>query len=474
MRNVFILFTLLLSAVSVIAQEPRGKEFIATVEAEDVEAPTLYQEIVTPITIRPEETPLQPDEKRVIVHARPVWRVDDAGALAPISTEVSTGIETLKQVWKADGNTVRFRVTEDGLCVYKAGQHVLRARPMKMQAEATDGSALADADQAKPTATTAQTDRIMQRGSFSDVRFEHIVEPGSIKEIAWLDAQPAGIATARWFVLAYRWDSDTLTPAIVNGDVLWQVDGKTVLRWPAPVVTDAKGKVLRANYRIKVANPNVIAVLVNATDLRAATYPVGIDPTTTTATGDNLANRSVRSSSGTLQYKAGYLKLTMPTMSGNTVTDCTVDLWSLENDGPMNNIDLYARATSGTGAWDETSTYSTMDALSMGTAISTGNSTSSGTGTKTFNIFGDSAKGVSKFYTDNPTGGSMTICLKWSAWSGTLNTVQTLISIGDADLLTRYARFANRLDATHYPTVTITYTSGGGATAFPLFLISEE
>lgn len=453
----------LLLCLPALAQEPRGRENLPTVQPEDVEAPALFAEVVTPITIRPGETPLQPDEKRVIVHARPVWRVDDAGALAPISTAVDSGIETLKQVWRADANTVRFRVTEDGLCVYKAGHHVLRVKPIKSQAEATDGSTLANADQIKPTDTTTQTDRIVQRGSFSDIRFEHIVEPGSIKEIAWLDAAPAGIATARWYVLAYRWDSDTLTPTIVNGDVLWKTaDEKAIFRWPAPVVTDATGKDLRANYRMRVAFPNIIAVLVNATDLRVATYPVALDPTTTTGSGGGLANRSIRTSNTLKKYKKAFLKITLPDMTGNTVTAATADFYRTDSDAAVSSISTYARAVADTGAWDETSTYTTLDALSLGTAISTGQTIATGISTKTFDLFGDSTKGISKFYTDYPSGGNCTIAFEWTAWSGTLTTVITTLALAE-EVNSPFCVFATRADGTNYPRVTITYTTAGGS-----------
>jgi len=451
----------LLICFPALAQEPRGREDLPTVAADDVDNPALYQEVVTPITVRQGEAPIAPDAKRVVIHARPVWRVADDGALAPVSTAVEAGIENLKAVWRADANTVRFRVTEDGVCIYRAGPHVLRTRPMRIQGEATDGSALAGADQAKPSETTVQTDRVVQIGSFSGVRFEHIVEPGAVKEIAWLDSAPEGIATARWFVLAYRWDSDTLTPSIEAGEVLWgAAEGKTVLRWPAPVVTDATGKEIRAQYRIRAATPNVIGLLVNAADLRAASYPVGIDPTTTTVTGDNLANRSIRTAVATSQYKAMYYKLTMPTMSGNVVTDCTVHFNSTINNGPLGNIDIYARATADTGAWDDATGYAAMDALAMGTAVSTGNTLSSGTGVKTLNVFGDSAKGASKFYADNPTGGSMTICLKWSVWSGSLISATTVLNLGDGDTEANYASFSTRASALSFPYVTITYTAG--------------
>jgi hypothetical protein len=451
----------LLICFPALAQEPRGREDLPTVAADDVDNPALYQKVVTPITVRQGEAPIAPDAKRVVIHARPVWRVADDGALAPVSTAVESGIENLKAVWRADANTVRFRVTEDGVCIYRAGQHVLRVRPARVQSEATDGSDLATADQVKPTDTTAQADRVVQAGSFSGVRFEHIVEPGAVKEIAWLDSMPTSIETARWFVLAYSWTSATLTPGVEGEEVLWKTaEGKTVLRWPAPIVTDATGKELRAQYRIRPANPDRIVVLVNAGDLRAATYPVGIDPTTTTVTGDNLANRSIRTDIASSQFKAMYYKLTMPTMSGNVVTDVTVDFNAVINSGPMNNLDIYARATADTGAWDDTTGYAALDALTMGTAVSTGNTLAAGTGWKTLNVFGDSTKGASKFYTDNPGGGSMTICLKWSAWSGSIISAVTLLSIGDGDLETRYADFSTRASGASFPRVTVTYTAG--------------
>ena len=462
MRYFSTTILLLLYCLPALAQEPRGKEFLPTVQAEDVESPALFAEVVTPITVRPEETPLQPDEKRVIVHARPVWQVSDSGALAPISTAVDSGIETLKQVWKADGNTVRFRVNEDGLCVYKAGQHVLRARPIKSQAEATDGSTLADADQVKPTETTAQTDRVVQIGSFSSVRFEHVVEPGAIKEIAWLDSPPTGIATARWYVLAYRWDSDALTPTIVNGDVIWKTKaGKAIFRWPAPVVTDATGKELRANYRIRAANPNVIAVLVNATDLRAATYPVALDPTTTTGSGASTAGRSRVStiiSGADRRYQDHFFLITLPDMTGNTITAAQLQVYGGGSSSVATNVYAFKTATS----WNGSSNLTTMNSVAgdRGTALVSSYTSWSSSTWHYFDILGDSGKGVVKIYNANINPGACTFSLAWTT-SVTLNTTLAGPRIGDQDAGTT-VEFAAYNDVTNYPRVAITYTSGGG------------
>lgn len=470
----FSTILLLLYCLPLLAQEPRGREWLPQVQADDVSNLALTTEVVTPITVRPGEAPMKPTEQRLILHSRPVWQAGDDGQLAPVSTAVEGGIESLKAVWRADANTVRFRVTEDGVCIYRAGQHVLRVRPMKMQAEATDGSALADADQVKPTATTAQSDRVVQVGSFSGVRFEHIVEPGSIKEIAWLDAAPAGIATARWFVVGYRWDSATLTPSITSGAVRWKTsDGKTVLVWPAPVVTDATGKELRANYRIRVATPNVIGLLVNATDLRAATYPVGIDPTTTTALGDSLMGRSSRRGTPDLLYRGAYLKFTMPTMSGNTVTNASLAIVASVHAGPLGNIDVYARAVADTGAYNSSSTNTTLDALALGTAVSTGNTFAAGTGSKTVNLFGDSSKGVSKFYADYPGGGELCVAMLWTGFTGSTNGGNASLKLGDEDILTPFIEFVAYNHATNYPRITITYTAGGGSSAGSFFFGSN-
>lgn len=453
----------LLICLPALSQEPRGREFLPQVQPDDLDATALYTEVVTPITVRRGEAPMKPDEQRIVVHARPVWRLDDDGKLAPISTAIESGIEALKSVWRNDGNTVRFRVTEDGVCIYRAGSHELRVRPAKVQAEATDATSLAEAEQVKPTDNSAESDRVIQIGSFAGVRFEHIVEPGAVKEIAWLDTMPAGVATARFYILAYQWQSDTLSPAIVGGEVLWKSkDGDTILRWPAPVVTDAKGKELRASYRTRVALPNIVGIQVNATDLRAATYPVAIDPTTTTALGDSLAGRSIRTSS-TLKYKSMFVKINLPDMTGNTVTDAEWQLVATDVVNMTSNVNVYARATAETGAWDTSSTYTTLDALSLGTAVASSASISSGAGTKTINIFGDATKGVSKFYADHPTGGAITLALSWTGYSGTLNSANASMKIGDGDVSDPYAAFAFYNNATNYPRITITYTTSGGS-----------
>lgn len=455
---------LLLIYCAMAAAEPRGREFLPTVAPDDVDNPALYQEVVTPITVNPGDAPLQPNERRIIAHARPVWRVGDDGALAPIETDVEPAVETLKAVWRNDTNTVRFRVTEDGVCVYRSAGNVLRVRPTKSGTEATDGSVIANADQAKPTDTTAGQTSIIQRGSFADVRFEHVVEPGSIKETAWLDVAPPGITTARWYALVYRWDSDTLTPSIVSGDILWKTAaGKTLLRWPAPVVTDATGKELRASYRMRVAAPNLITLLVNATDLRGATYPVAVDPTTTTGSGSATASGSRCSNTivSTLrEYESTYMLITLPDMTGNTVTAAELQIWVVDTDSGTMNASIYACKNATT--WNNSSTISTINSVrtGMGTVVLTNQNFTSSSAWKNLNVLGGSTNGVAKIYTDNANPGACTFSVAWPSSGRTMTTKLGTAKVGDFDA-GPYTQIAQYNDATHYPRVAITYTSGG-------------
>ncbi len=438
--------------------QPRGSELLGEVSAADLDSPALRMEIVTPETVRQGEEPLGAGERRAVVHSRPVWHVGDDGRLAAIEARVEAAVEGQRSVWRADGNTVRFRVTDEGACVYRAAGHVLRVRPAKETTEATGGGTLREAAQVAPSGTELDGARVVQRGSFAAIRFEHIVEPGQVKEIAWIESAPAGLASARWWLLLYRYDSETLTPVLSGGEVLWQANGVTVLRWPAPVVTDGAGVAIPAQYRLRAAS-NLVGVILSAPTLAAATYPVALDPTTTTASGAGLANRSIRTSNTLRKWKKAFLKITLPSMAGNVVTAATVDLVRSDTEEDVANINFYARAVADTGAWSEASTHGTLDGLSLGTAVLTGQTITTGTGTKTYNIFGDSSKGVSKFYTDYPSGGDITVALEWTAWSGTLNTVATLLALAE-EIDSPYCTFSPRTHGTFYPRVNITYTAG--------------
>lgn len=180
--------------------------------------------------------------------------------------------------------------------------------------------------------------------------------------------------------------------------------------------------------------------------------------TTTTGVSDALAGRAIRKSSGLL-YKAIFLKITLPDLSGDVVSAAELQLNATYNAGPMNNINVHALSVSDSGAWDNSSTVGTLDALTLGTAVQTGLTLSSGTGTKTFDILGDATKGIQKFYADNPTGGDCTICLQWSAFSGTANGALATLSIGDDDVGSPEATFSTYNDATYYARVQLTHAA---------------
>lgn len=434
----------------------RGIEFVSKPHAEDVASAALTFEHIEPQTILPGERALSPGLRRVIAHGRPVWYVTDGGLLAPVSARLN-GLE-------AEANTVRFRMTETGAAIYRVGQHTLRARPQRVQAEATDGTATRDVEYTAPAVTEATEAAIIQRGSVADLRVEHRVSPGEIKEIVWLDAAPAGIESARWWVMTYHWESETLTPTLVGGAILWRdAAQRVILRWPAPLVTDALGRELRANYRIVARLPNVVALIVNATDLRAAVYPVAVDPTTTTGSSANTASRARVSaiiSATNREYESCYTLITLPDMTGNTVTAAELQLRAGAVESAL-SCDIYG-CKNGT-TWDATSNLTTMNSVrsGMGTVLQSAFTGWSANAWNYFDVLGDSTKGVAKIYTDNANPGACTFSVRWPASGRTMNTTLINMRVGDQDIPNE-VNMANHQDATNYPRVEIDYTTGGG------------
>jgi len=440
----------------------RGREHLGRVAPEDLGDLRLSLEVITPETLLPGEEPLAPDQRRVTVHSRPIWHVGEDGELHPIVTDVSESTELGGRIWRSETNTLKFKVNEEGRCTYKVGQHILRAKPLKLNVEATDGTTSGDVDQVVPSDTLADKDRVVQRGSFSGVRFEHIVEQGMVKEIAWLDSMPSGLTGARWYALSYRWDSDTLTPTIKSGDVVWKTaKGKVVLTWPAPIVEDANGRELRANYRIRAAQPNVVTVLVNAADLRGAAYPVALDPSSTTASGAAKASGSRCSNTivSTLrEYADTFMLITLPDMTGNTVTAARLEVWVIDWDSGTLNASIYACKNATT--WDNSSNITTMNSVrtNMGTVVLTNQNSWTVSAWRNLDVFGDSSKGVSKIYTDNINPGDCTFSIRWPSSARTITTKLGTAKVGDFDA-GPYLQVAQYNDATHYPRVTITYST---------------
>lgn len=429
----------------------RGKQHIGTIDPAALDDPRLYTEVVTPDSLLSGEKPLKANERRMIVHSKPVWYVDDQGNAAEISTLLEEVTEDGAPVWKADANTLQFRVRDDGVCVYRAVGHRLRVRPSRIHLEDSDNVESGAIDQIKPTLTAKQGSRVIQHGSFPGVRIEHEVVGGTIKEIAWLDTKPKGLGGKRFVALIYQYESQTLAPVNIDGDIHWQASGTTVMRWPAPVVTDANGKTLRAQYRLR---DGFVGLLVMAADLRKASYPVAIDPTTTTGSSDATATRSTRSSgsSGSANYKQMFNKIVMPDLTGYYAVDAEFHVYCNVSGGAV-DVDVYAAAT---GAWDTSSSYSTLEALATGTAIDTGVTVAAGVGWKYIDIFGSGLKGVNKFYDDDITGGDLTVALDWADWASTLGAESTTGRIGDSGGIQEYGIYN---DATYYPRIEVTYSS---------------
>lgn len=458
MRWIALVLALALGAYG--QEGPRGSEFLGRVDTSALDDGRLRQEIVTPTTVRKGEKPLKANERRVIVHPVPVWHVGDDGALAPVSTTIEAARESLKDTWRADANTVKFRVNEDGLASYRAGGHVLRVRPARARAEATGGGTVTDAVQAKPTLTTAEGSRVVQVGQFADVRFEHIVEPGRVKEIAWIDKRPEGLETARNWLLLWQYQSETLTPVIQGGEVLWQAGGETILRWPVPYVEDGAGRELQGQYRLRAAQ-GLVGVALLSSELLTATYPVALDPTTTTGLSDVTASRSIRSPTigGTpdRDVESWYALTTLPDMTGNTVTAAEWQVYATGYVGPL-TVNWYAAKH--TTSWNGSSNITTMNAVrtEVGSSVGTSSSWTSGAW-HYLDVLGDGTKGVSKIYADNPNPGACTFSLRWTDFYRTRDSVTTFPSIGSIYDGT-YLDLSGITDASWYPRVVITYSSG--------------
>ena len=179
----------------------------------------------------------------------------------------------------------------------------------------------------------------------------------------------------------------------------------------------------------------------------------------TTIQSECTANKSIKINSLSI-YKKMFIKFTLPDLTGYTVSNATLDLVCSYNSNSLTGINIYAGST---GAWDESSTASTLDALSLGTAAVSSYSFSSGGGSKSVDITGDVSSGILKFYADNPSGGSITVCLYWTGYSSSAPDIAgTNLRLGDNDSEDPEITFSSRESATNYPRISLTYSSGGG------------
>lgn len=312
---------------------------------------------------------LTPTGGTITVHSAPIRYRDNKGKLRPIVTALERANE--------DGQTVLRNVTNDvavrfypngGVSLNKRGKW-LAYKPINI---GFDGSRLTLAQDRDNKA--ARIDAVQRRAHAVKiggvlpfgVELDHEVVPGGVKETAIL---PEGFAVhipakATAMVIRYRYEvPEGMRVAMVGGSLVCLDSGSDeVYRFDPSPVTDAAGNRTLTSFDVR---DQTFDVRVSADFLRTATYPVLVDPTTST---QSFPAYAYTTQSG--EHGADFLKVNLPSINGD-VTACTLELTKVNAAGdPGDGITLAAYTTADV-SWTEASNATTLNGL---TVASTGGS----------------------------------------------------------------------------------------------------
>lgn len=171
-------------------------------------------------------------------------------------------------------------------------------------------------------------------------------------------------------------------------------------------------------------------------------------------------------------WKAAYVRFQLPDLSGYDIEEAYVTGICQNDVGSGSGFESYY--FDDCGAWSEASDAATLAALTFNAAISTDIGLRADIPAnigKQLDILGTSAKGLTKFYDDNPTGGQATLkVVCYESDTGTRDMLDDAFNLGDTlgSSGGEGTQFWTRASGTAYPRVTIKYTdpnwsgTGGG------------
>lgn len=168
-------------------------------------------------------------------------------------------------------------------------------------------------------------------------------------------------------------------------------------------------------------------------------------------------------------YGDAFVRFTIPNIAAQTIHSAVVKLKTAGVAGPPNSeFSVYADVT---GSWTESSDYSVMEALSFNSALLTGQNALVDETWYSYDILGDSGKGVAKAAAETAEGSDvvLTVRLEWTnPYAGALNIddENNGIYVGRDYVSSSYRlMFHDRWDP-DVPYVEIDYT---GCSSLPMF-----
>lgn len=360
---------------------------------------------------------------------KPVNYLNAEGVLTPISTESQATTYDGKTAYTSDTNVLQTKVNLDGKVRMALDHYEVVMWPKYLS---TDN--LAEANRVLGSRLTdiskfdARTIKVTD--CFPGMDAYYRLQAGALKEVIRARAiVKSRIPVAANYVLI-AWDyTSSLTPQAINGNtsIAWlDNDGNRILETAPIVMKDANGERTTGQY---VVRQGFVIMALPAAWMRAATYPVDIDPTITTFTDIS----SLRS--GLHNYYKMFVKFTLPTFDITpTFSAATFKVYcnDASDESTGTTVSTYCFDDE-TNLWSTGSNATTMNAVatSKGTATDSGDTIDYFSTWYTLNIVGDAAKGLTKVYADDSGApGSCTVLVEYNSGTGATTTTSSL-ELGD-------------------------------------------
>lgn len=301
--------------------------------------------------------------------------------------------------------------------------------------------------------------------SFLGVPARYDASDGAVAKLLTLDSAFLGAIPKTAKTVQFVWAAETAgLPRIASAlqGVILGIDGTPMrLRLEPIEARDAAWAYCpgRTEYR----NGYVIGS-VDAVWLRNAQAPVTIDPTVNSdvPTADLSGGVVMTMPPYTFAPQKLFEKITLPSVAGGTVTQGLIYNKTSEK---LANVSVDAFVTQEV-AWTEASNAATMDALTLGTLLST-TSVNADETWFSWNVTGDATKGIIKAYADNAT--AVTIILRSAV--GTVAVISNVNALGGSFGAPAQVTFYDRTGGANAPYLAVTYTAADTRTPKPAFAI---
>jgi len=344
-------------------------------------------------------------------HVRPVHYVDSRGELHRIVVDLERDGNVLRE----DRNVVQFEANSaTKRCQYSVGRNWIRLTLHGRGGEDGVGASVGHIPASVPVQLKSAHNKARWSGALgTGVSIDYQVLPGRVKEIITIGERPE-LGTSEAYLISWRWAASGLTPTLEDGAVVWRTAGKdAAMRMPKPVSWDAEQAPLTAFYRV---DATTLAIVLDATELAAAAYPVTVDPTVDSSDASESASTFEDAfdvdDDG---YHQAFILIPLPDLTGFTSIDAAY-LKVYSASGGDEDCDVHCDALSaGSGeGWTSASGFAVLEALSFNAATASISANPSA-GWNSYDVLGSAGtNGIAEIYDNDASPTDCSVKLHWT------------------------------------------------------------